>query len=40
MDEIDGPSLGEIFKPVAWETTRIEGRQGATSWSCAVHGSP
>jgi enoyl-CoA hydratase/carnithine racemase len=25
MDQIDGPSLGEIFKPAAWETTRVEG---------------
>ena len=25
MDEIDGPSLGEIFKPAAWEKTRAEG---------------
>jgi enoyl-CoA hydratase/carnithine racemase len=25
MAEIDGPSLGEIFKPAAWETTRVEG---------------
>ena len=25
MDEIDGPSLGEIFKPAAWEKTRTEG---------------
>lgn len=25
MKEIDGPSLGEIFKPAAWEETRSEG---------------
>lgn len=25
MDQIDGPSLGEIFKPAAWEKIRIEG---------------
>jgi enoyl-CoA hydratase/carnithine racemase len=25
MDQIDGPSLGEIFKPSAWEKTRFEG---------------
>jgi enoyl-CoA hydratase/carnithine racemase len=25
MDKIDGPSLGEIFKPLAWEKTRSEG---------------
>ncbi|GAA3739523.1 enoyl-CoA hydratase/isomerase family protein [Streptomyces tremellae] len=25
MDQIDGPSLGEIFKPAAWEKTRVEG---------------
>lgn len=25
MDQIDGPSLGEIFKPLAWEKTRFEG---------------
>src|ERR1700758_2292933 len=25
MDQIDGPSLGEIFKPAAWEKTRNEG---------------
>jgi enoyl-CoA hydratase/carnithine racemase len=25
MDKIDGPSLGEIFKPGAWEKTRSEG---------------
>jgi enoyl-CoA hydratase/carnithine racemase len=25
MDQIDGPSLGEIFKPLAWEKTRREG---------------
>lgn len=25
MAEIDGPSLGEIFKPAAWEKTRTEG---------------
>jgi enoyl-CoA hydratase/carnithine racemase len=25
MDQIDGPSLGEIFKPAAWEKTRSEG---------------
>ena len=25
MEEIDGPSLGEIFKPAAWEKTRVEG---------------
>jgi enoyl-CoA hydratase/carnithine racemase len=25
IDQIDGPSLGEIFKPAAWEKTRIEG---------------
>jgi enoyl-CoA hydratase/carnithine racemase len=25
MDEIDGPSLGEIFKPAAWEKLRTEG---------------
>ncbi|HEY2313785.1 MAG TPA: enoyl-CoA hydratase/isomerase family protein [Streptosporangiaceae bacterium] len=25
MKEIDGPSLGEIFKPAAWEKTRSEG---------------
>jgi enoyl-CoA hydratase/carnithine racemase len=25
MDQIDGPSLGEIFKPSAWEKTRSEG---------------
>jgi enoyl-CoA hydratase/carnithine racemase len=25
MDRIDGPSLGEIFKPAAWEKARTEG---------------
>jgi enoyl-CoA hydratase/carnithine racemase len=25
MNQIDGPSLGEIFKPAAWEKTRTEG---------------
>lgn len=25
MADIDGPSLGEIFKPAAWEKTRVEG---------------
>jgi enoyl-CoA hydratase/carnithine racemase len=25
MDQIDGPSLGEIYKPAAWEKTRAEG---------------
>jgi enoyl-CoA hydratase/carnithine racemase len=25
MDKIDGPSLGEIFKPAAWEKTRSQG---------------
>jgi enoyl-CoA hydratase/carnithine racemase len=25
MDQIDGPSLGEIFKPAAWEKARSEG---------------
>jgi enoyl-CoA hydratase/carnithine racemase len=25
MDQIDGPSLGEIFKPAAWEKIRVEG---------------
>ncbi|MBO0882074.1 MAG: enoyl-CoA hydratase/isomerase family protein [Mycobacterium sp.] len=25
MDQIDGPSLGEIFKPAAWEQIRVEG---------------
>jgi enoyl-CoA hydratase/carnithine racemase len=25
MEQIDGPSLGEIFKPAAWEKTRSEG---------------
>jgi enoyl-CoA hydratase/carnithine racemase len=25
MDQIDGPSLGEIFKPLAWEKQRFEG---------------
>ena len=25
MDQIDGPSLGEIFKPATWEKTRMEG---------------
>src|SRR5439155_4002998 len=25
MDTIDGPSLGEIFKPAVWEKTRVEG---------------
>jgi enoyl-CoA hydratase/carnithine racemase len=25
MEQIDGPSLGEIFKPAAWEKTRTEG---------------
>jgi enoyl-CoA hydratase/carnithine racemase len=25
IDQIDGPSLGEIFKPAAWEKTRVEG---------------
>jgi enoyl-CoA hydratase/carnithine racemase len=25
MDQIDGPSLGEIFKPASWEKIRIEG---------------
>jgi len=27
MDQIDGPSLGEIFKPAAWEKTRTEGKE-------------
>ena len=25
MDQIDGPSFGEIFKPATWEKTRAEG---------------
>jgi enoyl-CoA hydratase/carnithine racemase len=25
MDQIDGPSLGEIFKPAIWEKIRVEG---------------
>jgi enoyl-CoA hydratase/carnithine racemase len=25
MEEIDGPSLGEIFRPAVWEKTRAEG---------------
>jgi enoyl-CoA hydratase/carnithine racemase len=25
MDQIDGPSLGEIFKPAVWEKVRVEG---------------
>jgi enoyl-CoA hydratase/carnithine racemase len=25
MDQIDGPNLGEIFKPAVWEKTRTEG---------------
>lgn len=25
MDQIDGPSLGEIFKPAVWEKSRTEG---------------
>jgi enoyl-CoA hydratase/carnithine racemase len=25
MDQIDGPSLGEIFKPAEWEKLRVEG---------------
>jgi enoyl-CoA hydratase/carnithine racemase len=25
MDQIDGPSLGEIFKPAVWEKARVEG---------------
>jgi enoyl-CoA hydratase/carnithine racemase len=25
MDQIDGPSLGEIFKPLVWEKIRVEG---------------
>jgi enoyl-CoA hydratase/carnithine racemase len=25
MDQIDGPSLGEIFKPATWEKSRTEG---------------
>ena len=25
IDEIDGPSLGEIFKPCVWEKIRVEG---------------
>jgi enoyl-CoA hydratase/carnithine racemase len=25
MDQIDGPSLGEILKPAVWEKIRIEG---------------
>jgi enoyl-CoA hydratase/carnithine racemase len=25
MDRIDGPSLGEIFKPAAWEKIRVDG---------------
>ena len=25
VDQIDGPSLGEIFKPATWEKTRMEG---------------
>jgi enoyl-CoA hydratase/carnithine racemase len=25
MDEIDGPSLGEIYKPAVWEKIRVEG---------------
>jgi hypothetical protein len=29
MDQIDGPSLGEIFKPAAWEKPR--GREGAAA---------
>lgn len=27
MDEIDGPSLGEIFKPAEWDKTYWEGRR-------------
>lgn len=25
MDQIDGPSLGEIYKPLVWEKVRVEG---------------
>jgi enoyl-CoA hydratase/carnithine racemase len=25
IDQIDGPSLGDIFKPAVWEKTRVEG---------------
>jgi enoyl-CoA hydratase/carnithine racemase len=25
IDQIDGPSLGEIFRPATWEKTRVEG---------------
>jgi enoyl-CoA hydratase/carnithine racemase len=25
MDQIDGPSLGDIFKPLVWEKIRVEG---------------
>jgi hypothetical protein len=32
MDKIDGPSLGEIFKPAAWEKTRAEGAKVCCGW--------
>ena len=31
MDNIDGPSLGEIFKPAAWEKPKPRGREGAAA---------
>lgn len=35
IDQIDGPSLGEIFKPAAWEKTRTEGAKVLSAcWSC------
>src|ERR1043165_9640292 len=35
IDQIDGPLLGDIFKPSAWEKTRTEGPRGA---GCALEG--
>ena len=37
MDQIDGPSLGEIFKPAVWEKIRVEGAKvlhGCSSCRC------
>lgn len=33
MKDVDGPSLGEILKPAAWEKTRTEGAKVLPSGS-------
>ena len=38
MDQIDGPSLGEIFKPAVWEKVRTEGRRCSSGSSISYAG--